>query len=75
MFEWAFVTSESREERLKLRSKGIAESESQAEYDLAGSPIPSNSSDEGIICFGLPTLEEFINEMREEAEQLKRDLQ
>lgn len=79
MFEWAPVTNDSREERLKLRSKRIAESESQAEYEhgeqpLTGSPIPSDSSDKGIICFGPPTLEEFINEMREEAEQLKREL-
>ena len=79
MFEWAPVTNDSREEHLKLRSKRIAESESQAEYEhgeqpLAGSPVPSDSSDKGIICFGPPTLEEFINEMREKAEQLKREL-
>ena len=79
VFEWAPVTNDSREERLKLRSKRIAESESQAEYEhgeqpLAGSPIPSNLFDKGIICFGPPTLEEFINETREEAEQLKSEL-
>ena len=55
VFEWAPVTNDSREERLKLRSKRIAESESQAEYEhgeqpLTGSPIPSDSSDKGIIC-------------------------
>ena len=79
MFKWAPVTDDSREERLKLRSKRIAESESQAEYEhgeqpLTGSPIPSDSSNTGIICFGPPTLEKLINEMREEAEQLKREL-
>ena len=79
VFEWAPVTNDFMEERLKLRSKRIAESESQAKYEhgeqpLAGSPIPSDSSDKGIICFGSPMLEEFINEVREEAEQLKREL-
>ena len=79
VFKWAPVTNDSREERLKLRSKRIAESESQAEYEhgeqpLTGLPIPSDSSNTGIICFGPPTLEKIINEMKEEAEQLKREL-
>lgn len=68
VFEWAPVTSDPRGERLKLRSKMIAECEQQTKQPLAG------SSNKDVVIFGPATLEEFINEKKEEAEQLKGEL-
>jgi hypothetical protein len=44
------------------------------EQQLAGSSISSYSSGRNMVVFGPRTLEEFINEKKEEAEQLKAEL-
>ena len=81
VFKWAPVTSDPRGERLKLRNEMIAKSKSEQqtehgpdEQQLAGSSISSYSSGRNMVVFGPRTLKEFINEKKEEAEQLKAEL-
>ncbi|CAB4037260.1 Craniofacial development 2, partial [Paramuricea clavata] len=81
VFKWAPVTNDPRGERLKLRNEMIAKSKSEQqtehgpdEQQLAGSSISSYSSGRNMVVFGPRTLEEFINEKKEEAEQLKAEL-
>lgn len=76
VFEWAPVTSDPRGERLKLRSKLIVESEQEIENEHCEKPLAGSSISSGkdMVVFGPATLEEFIDEKREEAEQLKEEL-